>query len=150
MEPPLKKSKFPLKEIPITLHSDPSPKSILLVLFSFQTHVAIIKLPNNVNATSFLTNSFLVNAGVLKMKGQTPFATTMAHGAATRFLLPLFLLISLGGYLLPHFFIMESMTLPLSPKSDEKSSALQLNRNSFPEGFIFGTASSAYQASFPR
>ncbi|KAG6534104.1 hypothetical protein ZIOFF_007988 [Zingiber officinale] len=44
---------------------------------------------------------------------------------------------------------MESMTSPPSPQNDEKSSALQLDRNSFPKGFIFGTASSAYQASFP-
>ncbi|XP_042453908.1 beta-glucosidase 13-like isoform X3 [Zingiber officinale] len=97
------------------------------------------------NATSSPTNSFSVNTGALKMQGQTPFATKMAHGVATRLLLPLFLLISLGGFLLPHLFIMESMTSSPSPQNDEKSSALQLDRNSFPKGFIFGTASSAYQ-----
>ncbi|KAG6534066.1 hypothetical protein ZIOFF_007947 [Zingiber officinale] len=55
-------------------------------------------------------------------------------GVATRLLLPLFVLISLGGFLLPHFFVMESMTTLPPPQSDEKSSALQLDRNSFLEG----------------
>ncbi|XP_042425249.1 beta-glucosidase 13-like isoform X1 [Zingiber officinale] len=81
------------------------------------------------------------------MREQVPSATIMAYGnrIATRFRLPLLLLFSVGCFLLPHLIIKGSMTSPTPAKSDEKPSALQIDRNSFPKGFIFGTASSAYQ-----